>query len=188
MSHTKTKDQRRVQEKIRGQEPLHGQADHLIKNGQPTKGLGRVGLPIPQMLDLDQAGGKSLVPVHLLVMQCPALQKHRAVVHGMLQATECPSKVPPHHGSDRAQIPNHHGTKIDSRSKSCEYLFAKGRREDACNHLFAKGRRERKEQRREISKGTHRYKNKRQKVSQIFLQEEPKSRVSGRRGFRLQIH
>ena len=115
MSHIKAKDQRRVLEKTRGQEQLLGRADHIIKSGQPTKRLGRVGLPILQMLDLNQAGGKSLVPVRLLVMQCPALQKHRAVVHGMLQATEGPSKVPLHRGS-RAQIPNHHGTKIDSRS------------------------------------------------------------------------
>ena len=53
------KGQKRVQEKTKGQEPLHGQAGHLVMNGQPEKSHGKDGCPILQMLDMPGVGASS---------------------------------------------------------------------------------------------------------------------------------
>jgi hypothetical protein len=87
-----------------------------------------VGSPTPPLLDLDQAGGMSLVLVHPHAMQCPAFQKSPVMVQGMLQATDSPDNVPLHQRDNRAQT-FLHGAGQDSHQDLPENLFAEGRRE-----------------------------------------------------------
>ena len=168
MSHIKAKDQRKIQKQTKSRGPRHGQKDHRIRNGRLTRGLGMVGPPTPPLLDLDQAGGTSPVLVHPHMMQCPAFQKSRVVVQGMLQATDSPNNVLLHHGNNRAQTFRHHGVRQDSQSRLIQVPL--------CARQEGKGRKE------QVSKD----KDKRRVNNSCS--EEPKAVRNGRMGFRSQIH
>ena len=123
-----------------------------------------VGSPTPPLLDLDQAGGTSLVLVHPHAMQCPAFQKSPVMVQGMLQATDSPDNVPLHQRDNRAQT-FLHGAGQDSHQDLPENLFAEGRREGKTRSNF---------QMNKDKRGA------RKRVSR----EKPKAAVNGRMGFR----
>ena len=140
MSHTKKRDQIKVQEKTKNQEPLLGPAGLLVKDGQQKVGHGRDGYTTPLTQDPSQDGGAFQMKVRFHTRQDPAHQKLQAVGHGPMQATESSNPARAHRKSGGTQT-DLHGEKGSSRSKDMKYLCAKeGQRENVSSHFRAKGR------------------------------------------------
>ena len=116
MSHIKEKDQIKVQERTKGQEPLLGPAGLLVKDGQQRASHGMDGYPTPLTQDPSQDGGAFQMKVRFHTRQDPAHQKLQAVGHGPMQATESSNSAQARRRSGGTQM-DLHGEKGSSRSK-----------------------------------------------------------------------